>query len=404
MTDTPADDERRGSILPANLSPGKRNALLLVVAALFLWFVWSIRAVVNPLLLGYLAAYILYPAVARLEKRGMSRKKAVNLIFLGGIVGSLLIGLLVLVQGKGLVENVIQDQDIRQGVTAAIDSRVEQLEELTGRDLPSLDLGELYAGAVELLGEGEVDGAAVGGEGGEAKVRELGERVAATVWANTKSIAGSVIGIGGLLFLVPLYAYYLLFHLGSISAGVRRYLPRRDKESISNIGRQIGQMLSAFFRGRLLVCLVKGLVISLGLLVVGVEYAFFFGMLSGALSLIPVFGPFLGFLFTALLSIPAFKVELETGVGYDVLGAFVRCAIVFGAAELLEGYVLMPKILGDSLRMNEVEVLFYLLAGGAALGMLGVLVALPIAAVVKILLKEVVLPALARFSEEGLST
>jgi len=386
------DSTSSGSILPANLSPARRNALLALVGILFLWFVWSIRAVVNPLLLGYLAAYILHPAVAKLEGRGMSRKKAVNLIFLGGIVGGTLIFFGVFVQGAKLVIDVKENTPLWTQVATSINGSVAKLEGFVGQDLPELNAHELYQSAVSWLGEGEE-------AEGEAKARELGGQAAAVIWRHLVSVFGSVIGVGGLLFLVPLYAYYLLFHLGSIRASVRRYLPKRDRESISNIGRQIGQMLAAFFRGRLTVCLVKGLFISLGLLVLGVDYAFLFGMVSGGLSLIPIFGPFLGFLVTAVLAIPSFPVEGAPDQ-FRVLAPLIRCAIVFGLAELLEGYVLMPKILGDSLRMNEVEVLFYLLAGGAALGMFGVLLALPIAAVIKILLKEVVLPALARFADE----
>lgn len=400
-------DNQRGSILPANMSPVRRNLLLALVGVLFLWFVWSIRAVVNPLLLGYLAAYILHPMVLRLERRGMSRRKAVNVIFLAGIVGSLLIGAGVLLQGKGLVENVVGDEDIQRQVSDALDSSISRIEEMTGQDikLPRLDLSELYQQFQAALMDGQGDGsdgavAPAGSEGGG--VKEFGGRLAVGLWARLKGLFGSVIGIGGMLLLVPLYAYYMLFHLGGMHASVRRYLPKRDRESLSNIGRQIGQMLAAFFRGRLLVCLVKGLLISVGLMLVGVDYAFLFGMVSGGLSLIPMVGPFFGYLVTALLSIPSFKIEdATTGTPqFAVLNCFLLCAVVFTIAELIEGYVLMPKILGDSLRMNEVEVLFYLLAGGSALGMLGVLLALPIAAVIKILLKEVVLPALERFADD----
>ncbi|MDF1798854.1 MAG: AI-2E family transporter [Planctomycetota bacterium] len=402
-------DNQRGSILPANMSPVRRNLLLALVGALFLWFVWSIRAVVNPLLLGYLAAYILHPMVLRLEHRGMSRRKAVNVIFLAGIVGSLLVGAGVLLQGKGLVENVVGDQDIQRQISDALDSSISRIEEMTGQDikLPRLDLSELYqqfqaavmdgqAGVPEAAGDAALAKSEVGG------VKQFSGRLAVGLWARVKGLFGSVIGIGGMLLLVPLYAYYMLFHLGGMHASVRRYLPKRDRESLSNIGRQIGQMLAAFFRGRLLVCLVKGLLISIGLMIVGVDYAFLFGMVSGGLSLIPMVGPFFGYLVTALLSIPSFKIEdaVSGGPQFAVLNCFLICAVVFTIAELIEGYVLMPKILGDSLRMNEVEVLFYLLAGGASLGMLGVLLALPIAAVIKILLKEVVLPALERFADD----
>jgi predicted PurR-regulated permease PerM len=115
-------------------------------------------------------------------------------------------------------------------------------------------------------------------------------------------------------------------------------------------------------------------------------------MTGGLLSLIPVVGPLIGFLFAAVFSMAA------TDKG--ALEMLIRTGLVFGAGEMIEGYLLMPKIIGDSLRMNEVEVLFYLLAGHAAFGMFGILVALPVAAAVKILLGEIVLPALRDFSDE----
>ena len=402
---------KRASILPENLTPVRRNLILVGVGGLFLWFVWTIRAVVNPLLFGYLAAYILHPMVLKLERRGLKRRRAVNVIFIGGFLGAVLITGGVFLQGKALVRDVVTNEAVRGEISSALERSRTKAQELTGLELPELDLQALYEGVSAFLtdsaGVAFDDGSAEAvpeGGGSTSAVRDFGVRAAGSIWRRAMSFFGSLLGIGGLIFLVPLYAYYLLFELGSMHASLRRYLPRGDREVISNIGRQIGQMLAAFFRGRLLVCLLKGLLISVGLLVCGFDYAFLFGMSAGFLSLIPVFGPMIGFLVTAVASIPTFEIpaaeQVPGGPQFAVLSVFVRAAIVFGVAELIEGYVLMPKVLGDSLRMNEVEVLFYLMAGGASLGMLGILVALPIAAALKILLKEVFLPALARFADD----
>lgn len=396
----------RSSILPENLSPVRRNLILVAVGALFLWFVWTIRAVVNPLLLGYLAAYILHPMVLKLERRGLKRRRAVNVIFIAGFLGTVLITGGVVLQGKALVTDVVTDPAVRGQISRALEGSREKLNAATGVELPELDLQAVYDAASSFLAEsmaaGEAPDGATPDGGGGSRVRDMGVRAAGSVWRRAMAFFGSLLGIGSMIFLVPLYAYYLLFELGSMHASMRRYLPRGDREAISNVGRQIGQMLAAFFRGRLLVCLLKGLLISVGLLVCGFDYAFLFGMSAGFLSLIPVFGPLIGFVITVIASIPSFQVEAPAAGGpeFEVLTVFVRAMIVFGVAELIEGYVLMPKVLGDSLRMNEVEVLFYLMAGGASLGMLGILLALPIAAAVKILLKEVILPALARFADE----
>jgi predicted PurR-regulated permease PerM len=402
---------KRASILPENLTPVRRNLILIGVGALFLWFVWTIRAVVNPLLLGYLAAYILHPMVLKLERRGLKRRRAVNVIFIGGFLGAVLITGGVFLQGKALVRDVVANEAVRGEISSALERSRAKAQDLTGLELPELDLQDLYEAASGFIAdsagaaleEGGVE-AEPTGEGSSSAVRDFGVRAAGSIWRRMMSFFGSLLGIGGMIFLVPLYAYYLLFELGGMHASMRRYLPRGDREVISNIGRQIGQMLAAFFRGRLLVCLLKGLLISVGLLICGFDYAFLFGMSAGFLSLIPVFGPMIGFVITAIASIPTFEIpvaeQVPGGPQFAVLSVFVRAAIVFGIAELVEGYVLMPKVLGDSLRMNEVEVLFYLMAGGASLGMLGILVALPIAAAIKILLKEAILPALARFADE----
>lgn len=398
---------KNASILPENLTPAWRNTILAVVGLLFLWFVWSIRAVVNPLILGYLGAYILHPFVLKLENRGMGRRKAVNLIFVLGFLGAIIVGGGIVLQGQALVRDVVTDENVRGQINSALEQTREKINDATGVELPEIDLQTVYNETVEFLSDSARTMAAGGEvepvpEGGSSRVRELGVKTAGTVWKRVQAIFGSLFTLGGLLFLVPLYAYYLLFELGRMHASVRRYLPRDDRETISNIGRQMGQMLAAFFRGRLAVCLIKGVFLSAGLMLTGFDYAFLFGMTAGFLSIVPIFGPMIGFVVTLIASIPSFPImEGSEIMGFDVLGVFIRAAVVFGLAELVEGYVLMPKILGDSLRMNEVEVLFYLMAGGAAFGMFGILLALPVAAAIKIVLSEVILPALARFADEG---
>ena len=205
-----------------------------------------------------------------------------------------------------------------------------------------------------------------------------------------RHVLEAVLRIGGMFVLVPLYTYYFLFVLRPIHDTVRRYLPKRDRRRISRVGGKIGEVIANFFRGRLTVCFFKGLFLSVGLSLAGVEYAFLFGMLSGFLSILPFFGPFIGFLL-------AFVV----GVAHNgVLGSLVRTGVVFGLAEVVEGYVLLPRILGDTLGLHPLVVFFALLAGGASLGMLGVLVALPVTASIVILCQEFVLPALKDWADE----
>jgi predicted PurR-regulated permease PerM len=362
-----------------------RNVALLVLALLVLWFCWSIRTVINPLLLGYLFAYILHPAVRRLEQRGFSRRNAVLLIFLAGflVAGTITVG--IGLQTKNLVRDVVTDEGVRQQIS----TQFEELRARLDRQFPDLipDAREMpdLAGAIEWV------------RNYMGRHEDAAQRAGAVTVVGAKGIFElfgdlfrTLIGIGGLFLLVPLYTYYMLFELGRVNAWVQKYIPRMERERMTRVASQIGAVLSSFFRGRLVVCLLKGIVIAIGLFIADVPYAFLFGMVGGFLSIIPFVGPMIAFA-------GAFMVGV---IDHGVVNSAVRTGIVFGLAEILEGYVFIPKIMGDSLGLHEVVVLFALIAGGASLGMFGILISLPLAATIAILFREFVVPALTAWVEE----
>ncbi|TAJ23355.1 MAG: AI-2E family transporter [Planctomycetota bacterium] len=370
------------------LSPTRRNLALLVLFALVLWFAWTIRAVLNPLLLGYLCAYILHPLVVRLEARGFKRRTAVNLIFLVGFLGCGLLALGLWTQGRSLARDVLQNATLADQLKGQFESAKTAIDAWLGKISPTLALPDWptvkhwFDDLVRNFGQDKEQAAKVSGAG-----------LAAAGSAGTWLIAffGDVLAFLLLLLLVPIYAYFLLFELKRVNAFVARYLPRSEKVRILRIGDQIGQMLASFFRGRLLVCLIKGVFLALGMWMCGLPYALLFGLGSGFLGLVPFVGAFAGFVGALLVS------TIDGGL----VPALWKCGLVFGLAEILEGYVLLPKILGDSLGLHPIIVLFALMAGGVAFGFFGVLIALPLTASVVILVRELVLPALSRMAEES---
>ena len=368
-----------------------RNAALFVLGILVLWFCWSIRSVINPLLLGYLCAYILHPMVAKLEERGLSRRSAVLTIFLSGfLLMSAILGGLVL-QTRALVQDVVANEAMHERIGLRFDSFRDELDERFGEyvSIPSRETLPNPREAIDWLKQFLEEHRDAAETAGGVAVEAAGG-----VFGFLGQLFGAVVAIGGLFVLVPLYAYYLLFEIGRVNAWFQGYIPKRERERVTRVAAQIGEVLSSFFRGRLLVCLLKAGVIFLGLLVAGVPYAFLFGMLGGFLSIVPFVGPMIAFAFALLVGV----------IDHGVLGALLRTGLVFGVAELLEGYVFIPKIMGDSLGLHEVVVLFALIAGGAAMGMFGVLIALPVTAVLVILFREFIVPALQDWVEEEPST
>ncbi len=454
------------------LSKNNRNIALVAIGLLLGWFAWKVRAVLNPLILGYLLAYILRPLVARLEDRGMRRRKAVNIIF--ALFGAMLVLLLggVFVQGRQFVEGQIELAERGEDPFTRAEQNLDALlgrvgsfweerfgdEGLDAEDgvvvtssgeapdtvpAPEPDQARVTGSGVtgqeaasEPAGAAGVDDSAVapsaeeadivpdspasGGAGhagavhhdpGELTVRQLvrawfaewsegsgdvsGFTKAQVVLGYVRRVFGGVLSIFAFLMLLPVYTYFLLFELERIHEFVRSHVPKKERDRVTRIGRAVGAVIANFFRGRLLISLLKGLMISVGLTLLAVPHGFLLGMLAGILSLIPFVGPTVGFIGTELVAL-----QQVDGVGHGGLWTLGLIGAIFALAEFLEGYVLIPKILGDSLGLHPVVILLAVFVGGAALGLFGFLLAIPLAAALIILFRELVMPALADFAEE----
>jgi predicted PurR-regulated permease PerM len=369
-----------------------RNLALLALAVLAGWFCWTVRGVLNPLLAGYLLAYILLPLVARVERRGHSRRAAVNLIFAGGLVLSTAVTLGLVLQLRSLALEVYASAKaaaaVENGERVPLSQVLQQRADEFAATLREWGLEVGPWEVPDMAGVREYAEEFLEEHGGQAG--RTGLTLAGRSLGFLARFLGGVVSTLGLFLLVPLYTYYFLFVVQDLHAGVQRYFPRRERARLTRIFERIGIVISSFFRGRLSVALAKGVFLALGLTVLDMPYGFLFGMLSGALSIIPFVGAFLGFVLALAVGI----------LDHGVIGSAWRSALVFGLGEVVEGYLLVPKILGDQLGLHPLLVFFALLAGGAALGMLGLLIALPLTATLVILFQELVAPALRQFADE----
>lgn len=386
------------------LSPLARNIALAVLVVLSAWFLWSVRAVLNPLLLGYLLAFVLHPLVLKLERRGWRRQRAVNVIFFGFAVAFSLVALAVWWQGRSLASELASEAGLGSKVRERIEqslhdhrAEIDWLMRLVPdkpEEAPAAP-GAAPAPAQPLTADRLLQlvrewWASWLTDEQQEQAASLGLRAADSVYQIVRNVFGSIFVFLGLVILLPIYTYFLLFELERIHRFVQRYMPSRDRERLTRIGRQIGEVLANFFRGRLLVCLAKGVFLTVGLYAAGVDYALLIGMGTGFLTLIPFVGSAVGFVL-------AFAVSM---IEHSVVSSLLRVGIVFAAGEALENYVLLPKILGDSLGLHPIVVLFSLMAGAASMGMFGLILALPLTATIVILAREFVLPVLAQLADE----
>jgi len=180
------------------------------------------------------------------------------------------------------------------------------------------------------------------------------------------------------LILIPVVTFYLLRDWDLLIRGIHDLLPRNLEGDISQMAIDIDNVLAAFFRGQLMVMFALGLIYSIGLSIVGIEFGVLIGMGAGLLSIVPYLGSIVGVLVAAGAAVFQFQ---------DVLH-LVLVLLVFGVGQAAEGMYLTPKLVGDQIGLHPVTVIFAVLAGGQLFGFLGILLALPVAAALNVLVRH----------------
>ncbi len=207
-------------------------------------------------------------------------------------------------------------------------------------------------------------------------------------WQSAGSFAGSTLrslSISGLallgwlanLVLIPVVTFYLLRDWDILVARIQEMLPKRGVGTISRLARESDVVLSAFLRGQLLVMLALSLIYALGLGIIGLDLAILIGLTSGVLSFVPYLGFIVGIVFAGVAALMQFQDATH----------LLYVLVVFGVGQAIEGTLLTPMLVGDRIGLHPVAVIFAVMAGGQLFGFIGVLLALPIAAVLAVLLR-----------------
>jgi len=376
-----------------NWRPNTRVLILLVASVGLLAAGFWLRAVFNPVLVALLGAYILNPAVEYYEQRGLSRRLAVTALFAAALFGIAGVSTLLTVQvARSLPEfriTLIGEPFILPGEDS---EGLPVLKLPNGRSFLDLDGNGHYSdGFVErttarlepMLKNLPEESVVKLKEALQRSAGRIGDGVIEGVSAIRRG-ASSLFDLFSYLMLVPFYGFFFLLNFSTMRETVRRYLPARTRDEIVGLVAEIDASVAAFFRGRLLIAIGKGLVTALGLWLLSVPFAVPLGLGAGLLSFIPALGPLVGFAAAALLGLgPA------ESVGAFLLWLFA----VFAVAEFLEALA-MPVVLGKEVGLHPVSLVLALLVFGNLFGFFGVLLSVPIASICKILGARYLMPTL----------
>ena len=390
-----------------------RDVLLIAGGLSLLWLGYALSSITIPLLMALLLAYLVEPLVEGLGQRGVSRSRAAA--WFVGLFGVLVVGLLALVLPLIVGQTLRLVDDVESGDMQRRVLRVESiLPEQAAAPLQRLAMllpGEatLDAESDLVAAEGEVQSTDADADSLEMQIQRIvqqelasqsddavlqqeGLRAAGAALTSAWSVLVAIVDAGFLLFLIPFYFYFLVLWYPEVVRFGAQLVPRDNREAIFSLLQEMDDVVSGFVRGRLLVSFIMGLMFSVGWWLVDVPYAFVLGMTTGALSTVPFVGGLgapiaIGLAVLARLELP----EVERAAWWMPVAL---PAAVFALVSAIEGWVLLPLIAGRATRLDPVTIVVAVLAGGALLGVYGMLLAIPLAACLKILVIRVVLPRL----------
>lgn len=336
------------------MTSAQRYRFWLIGLAVSLALLYVLRGMLLPFVAGMAVAYFLDPLADRLERSGLSRLAATSVIT---AVFFLLVVLALIILVPIVEDQVLAFAHKVPGYMDTLNERLQPLLNEAKKRLSPRDIEKLRSSA------GEYAGTAVSWALGAAR------------GVLTGSLA--VFNVLSLMFITPVVTFYLLRDWDKMVAKVDSWLPRDHAETIRSQMREINRTLSGFIRGQATVCLCLGLIYGIGLSVVGLDLGLVIGMASGMLSFIPYLGSITGF-------VSGMGLALAQGTDWH-LPAMV--AGVFVVGQVAEGNFLTPKLVGDKVGLHPVWIMFALLAFAALFGFVGLLLAVPVAAVIGVLVR-----------------
>ncbi len=329
---------------------------------IFILFTNMVSDILLPFVVAFIAAYFLDPAADKLENLGASRTTATITITAGFFIILTFITILLV--------PIMYDQFITMinKIPAYVAIFNEQI-------IPS------FAHIIERIDPDAIDKAKEAVTGVSGYVLTFLAKMVGNIWDSGLAI----VNLLSLIFITPVVTFYILRDWDNIIAKINGWLPPKDAPTIREQARLVDQTLSGYIRGQTNVCLISGTLYSTGLMFIGLDFGLFIGMATGILSFIPYVGMMFG-------------VIVGLAIAFFQFGDITHLALVAGVftiVQLLEGSFISPKLVGDKVGLHPVWIIFGMLSGAAMFGFTGILIAIPVTAIIGVFVRF----ALAKYLE-----
>lgn len=328
--------------------------MMMVGALLIIGLVYLLSPVLMPFLVAFILAYFFNPLVDRLVAWHLPRIIAVSIVFLFFLI--LFLGLIFLIvpvleqQISILIKNIpTMAHWFMTEVWPWINQHFHMQE---------FDLSSFEKSLISQLDKGSM--------------------VLSKVWVTLSSSGMALVGFFVNLGLILVVTFYLLCDWEKVTRSMVSLIPRKHERKVIALINECGEVLGAFFRGQLLVMIFLGLIYAVGLWIVGLNVGILIGLFAGLLSIVPYLGFIVGLLLAAVASMIQFQDWMS----------LVWVALVFAVGELAESFLLVPFLVGDRVGLHPVAVIFAVLAGGQLFGFVGVLLAVPVSAVIMVFARQ----------------
>ena len=326
-----------------------RRLFLVLVAIAGLYFLYRVRIILIPFIFAFFIVYLLNPLVKIIENKKVPKYWAI----FGVYVAVFLVLVLAVVFGvPHIFEELTRLGRAIPEITGEIKGIVDHIE----TRYSSFTLPEAIKQVID------------------ERILHIEKLLLNTARADTAAFVNIFSYLLGFI-VAPIFAFYILKDLEQIKTSLTLTIPRKYRSDVLAIGRDLNDIMSGFLRGHLLICVIVGILTGTGMFIIGLDFALIVGVIAGVAELVPYLGPFICAIPTVSL---ALLISRKTAL-YAV--------IVILIVQQLENAVLSPKILGQSLGLHPLAVIFAIMAGGELYGFLGILLAVPTAAAIKVILR-----------------